>query len=375
MEISAVPHFTLGLTIRASLRCRSTQSFWRLLAWTASRRRIVSAGFLCHLTELFSHDRVIRMWMGQIARSALCLVFLCPPILSFSGEIQKIDSAEYRRKYAAQEAACASKGMPSHFGFCTSREHGRVIHDDPTQISIVIGQQIASFEYFYTNCEHSDFSYASDVLAKAKRVFDVEKFYDETKAQKEALENHVGRFKYCKTKTENDAAVLNDLRWFENMIGRYSARTSGGDGSVGNFVTSSNSTEYSAGIGNERLSLICNGSAMVGTDCLIKVGSSRGTQSLRFIAQPTRYSHLLRKGIEKALAADQPNRRLNAIDVPLLRDLALDQCHPAAESRGVSGDLLQLCIPADSSRVVLFMRGLCDRCDFEPVVLEKQVSQ
>jgi hypothetical protein len=342
---------------------------------TASRRRIVSTDFLCRLTEPLSLDRGVRMWKSQISRNALRLISLCLPILSFAGEIRKIDPTEYSKKYAVQNAACASKGLHSYFGFCFSQEYGRVISDDPKQISITMGIKIASFEYFYSNCEHSDSSSASDVLVKAKRVFDAGKFFEETKAQKEELENHAGRFYYCKTKVENDAAVLNDLKWFENMIGRYSERTAGGNGSVSNIVISSNSTEYAAGIGNERLSLICNGSTMVDTACLIKFGSSGGAQPVRFIAQPTRYSHLLRKGIEKALAPDQYNRRPSTSDISLLRELALDQCRPAAESRGTSGDLLQLCMPTDSSRVVLFMRGVCDRCDFEPVVLEKQVSQ
>lgn len=315
------------------------------------------------------------MWKSQISRNVLRLISVCLPILSFAGEIRKIDPAEYSKKYAVQNAACASKGLHSYFGFCFSQEYGRVIVDDPTQISITLGIKIASFEYFYSSCEHSDSSSESDVLVKAKRVFDAEKFFEETKAQKEALENHVGRFYYCKTKVENDAAVLNDLKWLENMIRRYSARTVGGNVSASSIVTGSNSTEYAAGIGNERLSLTCNGSAMVDTDCLIKVGSSSGAQPVRFIAQPTRYSHLLRKGIEKALTPDQHNRRLSTSDIPILRELALDRCHPAAESRGMSGDLLQLCMLADSSRVVLFLRGLCDRCDFEPFVLEKQVAQ
>lgn len=315
------------------------------------------------------------MWNSQITRNVLRLISFCLPILSFAGEIRKIDPAEYSKKYAAQNAACASKGLHSYFGFCFSKEYGRVIVDDPTQISITMGIKIASFEHFYSNCEHADSSSVSEVLVKAKRVFDAEKFFEETKAQNEALENHVGRFYYCKAKVENDKAVLDDLKWLEDMIGQYSARTAGGNVSESSAVTGSNSTEYAAGMGNERLSLRCNGSAMIDTDCFIKVGSSSGAQPVRFIAQPTRYSHLLRKGIEKALAPDQHTRRLNTSDTPLLRELALDRCHPAAQSRGISGDLLQLCVPADSTRVVLFMRGLCDRCEFEPFVLEKQVAQ
>ena len=315
------------------------------------------------------------MWKSQISRNVLRLISLCLPILSFAGEIRKIDPTDYSKKYAVQNAACASEGLHSYFGFCFSQEYGKVIADDQTQISITIGIAIASFEYFYSNCEHSDFSSASDVLVKAKRVFDAENFFEETKAQKEALKNHVGRFHYCKTKVENDAAILNDLKWFKDMSGRYSAIAVSGNCFGRNVVTGNKSMEYAIGVGKDRLSLICDGSAMVDSVCHIWFGSSECGQPVRFIAQPTRYSHLLRQGIEKALAPEKHLRRLSASDSQLLRELAVDHCNPAAESKGVSGDLLQLCMPADASKVVLFIRGLCDRCDFEPVVLEKRVSQ
>lgn len=309
----------------------------------------------------------------EITRNVLRLILLLLPISTFADGIRKVDFAEYSNKVTALSSACGSKGMPSFSGFCLSQEYGKVAYNNPTQTSITLGLEIASFEYFYSSCEHSDTSSASDALVKAKRVLSAEKYFEEIKTQKEALENYVGRFYFCKTKIENDAAILKRLKWFEYMSGRYSAGTPGGNSSVSNIVTSNKSNEYAAGTGNERLSLICNGSAMVDTACLIRVGSSSSVQPVRFITQPTRYSHLLRKGIEKALAPEQHLRRPSGPDIPLLRELALDQCHPAAESQGISGDLLQLCIPVDSSKVVLFMRGLCDRCDFEPVVLERQM--
>ena len=341
----------------------------------ASRRRIVSADFSCHLTEPFSFEMGVRMRKYQISINALRLIFLCLPIYSFADEIRKIDFAEYRNTVVARNSACGSKGMPSFSGFCLSQEYGKAAFNNPTQTSITVGLEIASFEYFYSNCEHSDFSSVSEALAKTKRLLDAAKYFEEIKVQKEALDNYVGRFYFCRTKSENDATILNRLKWFEYMAGRYSAGTAGGNGSVSNIVPSNKSTEYAAGVGNERLSLICDGSGMIDTACFIGVGSSGSVQAVRFITQSTRYSHLLLKGVEKALAPEQHLRRLRASDIPILRELALDQCHPAAESKGVSGDLLQLCMPADSSRVVLFIRGLCDRCDFEPVVLEKQVPQ
>ena len=131
---------------------------------------------------------------------------------------------------------------------------------------------------------------------------------------------------------------------------------------------------FAAGVGTERLTLTCDASAMVDTACLIGMGSSSVKQSVRFTTQTTQYAHLLKQGIEKVLESKEQPLRPSASDIPFLRDLALDQCHPAAAADGLSGDLLQLCIPADLSSVVLFMRGLCDRCNFEPIILKRQVS-
>jgi hypothetical protein len=310
---------------------------------------------------------------NQISRNLL-RIFLCLPFCSLANEIRQIGFTEYSNKAIALNSACGSKGMPSFSGFCLSQEYGKVSLDNPTQTSITIGLKIASFEHFYSSCDHSDFSSANDALVKAKNVLDAAKYVQETETQTEALENYVGRFYACKTKVENDATIVKALKWFEYMSGRYPASIAGGSGSASVVVTGNKSTEYTAGIGNDRLSLSCNGSAMVDTACLIKIGSSGSAQPARFMGQPTRYSHLLRKGVEKALASEQHLRRSSSSDISLLRELALDKCHPAADSQGMSGDLLQLCTPADSSRVVLFIRGLCDRCDFEPFILEKQTS-
>lgn len=364
-----------ALSTRVISLSATTSALVAFLVHVASRRRIFSADFSCHLTEPFSFEMGVRMRKCLISRNALRLIFLCLPIYSFAGEIRKIDFAEYRNAVVARNSACDSKGMPSFSGFCLSQEYGKTAFNNPTQTSITVGLEIASFEYFYSNCEHSDLSSVSEALAKTKRLLDAAKYFEEIKVQKEALENYVGHFYFCRTKSENDATILNRLKWFEYMAGRYSASTAGGNGSASKIVPSNKSTEYATSFGNERLSLMCDGSGMIDTACFIRVGSSGSVQPVRFITQPTRYSHLLRKGVEKALVPEQHLRRPNASDIALLRELALDQCHPAAESKGVSGDLLQLCIPADSSRVVLFMRGLCDRCDFEPVVLEKQVPQ
>lgn len=133
---------------------------------------------------------------------------------------------------------------------------------------------------------------------------------------------------------------------------------------------------FAAVMGKERLTLTCDGPMVVDTPCDLGMGSSGNTQ-VRFVAPGTRYRypHLLKQGLERVLDDKQHRLRPSDSDIPILRSLALDKCHPADESGGVSGDLLQLCLSPNSSSVVLFMRGLCDRCDFEPIVLKKQVAQ
>jgi hypothetical protein len=135
---------------------------------------------------------------------------------------------------------------------------------------------------------------------------------------------------------------------------------------------------FAAVMGNERLMLTCDGTTVIETPCRMGADSSGSplpVQSVRFVAPGTRYRypHLLKQGLEKILENKQNSLYPSASDISLLRSLALDKCHPADESGGMSGDLLQLCIPPDSSSIVLFMRGLCDRCDFQPIVLKKQV--
>ena len=118
--------------------------------------------------------------------------------------------------------------------------------------------------------------------------------------------------------------------------------------------------------GKDRMTLTCEGPAVVDTQCNIAVGQGSAGQAIRFTAKPTRYAHLLKVGVEKAAQ----NPALAALDLAVLRGLDLGKCHPDAE---YFGDLFQLCVsPGSASTVVLFMRGLCDRCDFEPVVLRKQ---
>lgn len=293
------------------------------------------------------------------------------PVNALANEIRKIDFPEYLSKVATLNEACISKGMHSFSGFCLSQPYGKTSLSNPTQTSITIGLEIASFEYFYSACEHSDFPLANDALVKIKRVLEATKYLEEMKIQQEALDNYVGSFYSCKTRSENDATILKSLKWFEYMTRQYSNGSTSTSSSATSIVISSKSIEYAGGEGNDRISLVCDESGLIDSACSIRGGTSGSARPVRFVAQFTQYAPLLRNGAEKASAREQ--RPLRALDIPILRDLAFEKCHPAAESNGISGDLLQLCIPSDPSKVILFARALCSRCEFEPIVLDKQL--
>jgi hypothetical protein len=115
------------------------------------------------------------------------------------------------------------KGCLVFSGFCLSKEYGKISYSNPTQTSIGLGLEVASFEHFYSNCEHSNFSSASDTLVKTKQLLDAEKYYEEIKTQKEALENYVSHHYFCKTKVENDATILKQakvVRIYERKVFR-----------------------------------------------------------------------------------------------------------------------------------------------------------
>lgn len=128
---------------------------------------------------------------------------------------------------------------------------------------------------------------------------------------------------------------------------------------------------YEGRIGKDPLTFSCDGPGMTDSPCRLATGTSN-VQLLRFSTERTQYSHLLKQGIEGLLRNPKRPDRPSDADVSLLRNLALDDCHPAETSKLWSGDLLQLCIPSDASAVILFIRGVCDRCKFEPIVLKRK---
>jgi hypothetical protein len=166
-------------------------------------------------------DQGVPVLTLKTLRFALCVISLLPTI-SLANAISEIGPTEYSNKAKELSAACKAKGRPNFTGFCVSREYGVVSYNDPIQTSITVGLEIASFERFYSNCEHSDFASVSNVLAKAKAVLEAQRFFDEMKNQEEALSNYVGRFYFCGDKSKNDMAISKRLQWFEYMIGKYS---------------------------------------------------------------------------------------------------------------------------------------------------------
>jgi hypothetical protein len=155
-------------------------------------------------------------------RTALCLLIFLPTI-SLANTVEKIDFKTYSDKVSALNAACKERALFGFSGFCLTREYGPVAYRDPTQTSITLGMGIATFERFYSACEHSDFSPVGDLLTKAKTILESKKFLDEIRPQEEGLNNYLGRFYPCGSKGENDAAILSQIKWFVYMIQTYSA--------------------------------------------------------------------------------------------------------------------------------------------------------
>jgi hypothetical protein len=159
--------------------------------------------------------------MKTLRTAALLSVFI--PAISFATTIGKIDFKDYSNRVSELNAACKEKSLPGFTGFCLTREYGAVAYNDPTQTSITLGLEIASIERFYRDCEHTDSPSLSGVITKAKSVLEAQKFFDEIKLQEDALNNYLGRFYSCGSKSENDATVVKKLKWFEYMIRKFSA--------------------------------------------------------------------------------------------------------------------------------------------------------
>lgn len=138
------------------------------------------------------------------------------------------------------------------------------------------------------------------------------------------------------------------------------------------LATVASAVEYATELDGNRLSLACEDAAAVDTPCRIGTKDNPSVMEVRFGSGRTRYAHLLKRGIEKTIAEPGNPAKFGEPEIRFLRALALEQCHDAVEPGPAAWDTLQLCRPADDSRVVLFMRGLCDRCEFTPVIMKRE---
>jgi hypothetical protein len=121
--------------------------------------------------------------------------------------------------------------------------------------------------------------------------------------------------------------------------------------------------------------LSCDGGAMLDTACQLEMGNPSTKHPVRFSTERTRYAPLFVREVKRVLEDHQSATKPTASEAKILQSLLVEDCHPAERSKGMSGDFLQLCIPPDASAVVLFFRGLCDRCNFEPVVMKRKTEQ
>lgn len=153
-------------------------------------------------------------------RKVSCIVMLWG--FSIGSFAEGIGFQEYSSKIQSLNSACQEERMFGFSGFCLSKEYGKPAYENSTQVSIHMGLEMASFEYFLGKCEHSDSVSAMDAIAKAKKVLEAEKFFDEIRPQTEALRNYVGRFYSCKSKIENDAIIANRTEWLDHMSSKYS---------------------------------------------------------------------------------------------------------------------------------------------------------
>ncbi|MDK9714024.1 MAG: hypothetical protein OEL86_07895 [Sulfuritalea sp.] len=135
--------------------------------------------------------------------------------------------------------------------------------------------------------------------------------------------------------------------------------------------TSNLENTFIGSIEKQQVVLSCEGRSILDTPCLLDIGPQVVRQSVRFSAERTRFSHLLKKAVKNEVEGNRGATKPLNPDAIILQSLVVDECHPGITERW-SGDILQLCIPTDTSFIVLFFRGVCDRCEFMPVVLKRK---
>lgn len=137
---------------------------------------------------------------------------------------------------------------------------------------------------------------------------------------------------------------------------------------------SSRENTFVGSLEKQQAVLSCEGRSILDTPCILKVGHHDVRQTVRFSTERTRYFHLLKKAVKNEVEGNQSVTKPHYPDAVILQSLVVDECHPDITERW-SGDILQLCIPPDTSSIVLFFRGVCDRCEFKPVVLKRKIGE
>jgi hypothetical protein len=170
-----------------------------------------------------SHYQCLKCLYKFVVSTVLCAVFVSS--VAFANTVEKVDPRVYSQKVSELNEACKAKNSPSWGGFCLTRSYGPVSITDTGQTSIHLGQETATLELIYRSCERSDVPSINSVVAKAKTIFEAQKFFDEIKPQDEALRNYAGRFFSCRSKSENDATIANRLQYLEYMIQKHAPDT------------------------------------------------------------------------------------------------------------------------------------------------------
>lgn len=138
--------------------------------------------------------------------------------------------------------------------------------------------------------------------------------------------------------------------------------------------TSSRENTFVGSIEKQQAILSCEGRSILDTPCFLAIGHQGVRQSVRFSTERTRYSPLLKKAVKGEIEGNRSTTKPHISDIAVLQSLVVEECHPDITERW-SGDILQLCIPTDTSSIVLFFRGVCDRCEFMPVVLKRKIDE
>jgi hypothetical protein len=147
-------------------------------------------------------------------------------------------------------------------------------------------------------------------------------------------------------------------------------------------ATKESKSRYQSQLGADQRYMVfeCQGSTIVGNDCLFRMeggGRPAEANSQAFFVPMTSQQQYLRRlvSISAQGVLNDPKKPREApvaeIDMPAIESISSNQDACFAERQYY--DLMVACAPSNlrDKLVVVFFRGLCDRCEFQPVVLRK----